>query len=151
MSIIICHECGKEMSNAAKSCPNCGAPNKIVSENKKDGAKLIVFVVVALVLISAAIVWYASQNPDIDKTTYNLGKQAIEITDDYLDGIISGGEARHKLDNVHERLKNNDDTETLLVSIDITLISSGIFLGEPDTEIVARRNKLAEKLKIKKR
>jgi RNA polymerase subunit RPABC4/transcription elongation factor Spt4 len=32
MALRTCKECGKEYSNSAKSCPNCGAknPNRIV-------------------------------------------------------------------------------------------------------------------------
>jgi uncharacterized membrane protein YvbJ len=28
MSLISCNECGKEISDKASSCPNCGAPTK---------------------------------------------------------------------------------------------------------------------------
>ena len=33
MALIICPECGKEYSNRAKNCPNCGCPTE---ENDSD-------------------------------------------------------------------------------------------------------------------
>ena len=30
MSMIICEECGKEFSDKAPSCPNCGCPNQTI-------------------------------------------------------------------------------------------------------------------------
>lgn len=36
MSLIICSECGKEYSDKANACPNCGCPTNAVSENKYD-------------------------------------------------------------------------------------------------------------------
>ena len=35
MSLIICKECGKEISDKANTCPNCGAPNLNLSTNTK--------------------------------------------------------------------------------------------------------------------
>lgn len=39
MSLIICEECGKEFSDKASSCPNCGCPTK----SQKNESKLIVY------------------------------------------------------------------------------------------------------------
>ncbi len=36
MSLIICSACGKEYSDKANACPNCGCPTNAVSENKYD-------------------------------------------------------------------------------------------------------------------
>lgn len=36
MSLIICSECGKEYSDKASACPNCGCPTSAVSEKKYD-------------------------------------------------------------------------------------------------------------------
>ena len=30
MALIKCPECGREISDQAKACPNCGIPNKII-------------------------------------------------------------------------------------------------------------------------
>ena len=34
MSLIKCYECGKEISDKAISCPNCGAPTNLDSDKK---------------------------------------------------------------------------------------------------------------------
>ena len=38
MALIICPECGKEVSTAADSCPHCGYP---IKNNKKKKKKLV--------------------------------------------------------------------------------------------------------------
>ena len=38
MALIKCYECGKEISDKAPSCPQCGAP-KLVAANKGSGSK----------------------------------------------------------------------------------------------------------------
>lgn len=43
MALIACTECGKEVSDKASSCPNCGAPiseNSSVSLNPQSHAKV---------------------------------------------------------------------------------------------------------------
>ena len=47
MALIKCEECGNEISENAKICPNCGAKNKI--REKKDN--IIIAVLVPLFLI----------------------------------------------------------------------------------------------------
>lgn len=44
MALIECPECGKEVSDQAKNCPNCGHPIPIsnyTNQNSKDSSKLI--------------------------------------------------------------------------------------------------------------
>ena len=36
MALISCHECGKEISDSASSCPGCGAPIGLVQPKKGD-------------------------------------------------------------------------------------------------------------------
>ena len=35
MALINCHECGKQISDAAPSCPACGAPKRQSAKDKK--------------------------------------------------------------------------------------------------------------------
>lgn len=58
MALIKCSECGKEISNKAKTCPNCGAPVKLddlkqeVSWGKAIGIIVgILFVILGLFLM----------------------------------------------------------------------------------------------------
>lgn len=40
MALIICSECGKEFSNKAASCPNCGCPiEEIIKEESLDNSQ----------------------------------------------------------------------------------------------------------------
>lgn len=39
MALIICPECGKEFSDKAKACPNCGCPVEIALQNQKSDAE----------------------------------------------------------------------------------------------------------------
>jgi len=36
MALIECHECGKEISDSAASCPSCGAPVRVKQHKKGD-------------------------------------------------------------------------------------------------------------------
>lgn len=41
MALIICTECGKEFSDKAPACPNCGCPNIPPHEENKEKTKLV--------------------------------------------------------------------------------------------------------------
>lgn len=43
MALIKCEECGKEISENAVSCPNCGAKNKNNKDGASSGVKAICF------------------------------------------------------------------------------------------------------------
>ena len=45
MALIKCPECGKEISDAAESCPNCGYPIK------GQQLKTVLFIVVGIILV----------------------------------------------------------------------------------------------------
>ena len=50
MALIKCHECGKEISDKAKCCPNCGYGNKKIS------IKAIIFIIITITIF--IIVWF---------------------------------------------------------------------------------------------
>ena len=47
MSLIKCRECGKEISDKAKSYPHCGSPTFLAEENI-DNLKSIAFIVLII-------------------------------------------------------------------------------------------------------
>ena len=58
MSLIKCPECGKEISDKAKTCPNCGIP-------LKNRTKLIIAMVITIIMILivvGCVVWYQTKN-----------------------------------------------------------------------------------------
>lgn len=66
MALIKCSECGKEVSDKANSCPNCGAPikedeiKKEINAGIKIGKKfaIILIVTLSLIIIGAFIFGY---------------------------------------------------------------------------------------------
>jgi len=55
MALIQCKECGKEISDTAVSCPNCGAKNKNNNEGATTGLKVICFLIPLIGIIIFAI------------------------------------------------------------------------------------------------
>lgn len=55
MALIKCNECGKEISDTAVSCPNCGAKNKNNNEGATTGLKVICFLIPLIGIIIFAI------------------------------------------------------------------------------------------------
>lgn len=57
MALVECQECGKRISNSAKSCPNCGAKTKASKRtsisNKRNLAVLAVLLVVYVAIVYA--------------------------------------------------------------------------------------------------
>lgn len=55
MALIKCKECGKEISENAISCPNCGAKSKNNNEEASTGLKVICFLIPLIGIIIFAI------------------------------------------------------------------------------------------------
>ena len=66
MALIKCSECGKEVSDKAKTCPNCGNPtqNKKFDVDKEMSAlkKFLIFIIVLMAIGLIAFVFFQSQN-----------------------------------------------------------------------------------------
>lgn len=74
MSLVACHECGKDVSTEAKVCPSCGAAVKHVAPPG-------VFKTLALFfagLFGCFFVW-ALFNPDPDQDEKNRRRHAIKL------------------------------------------------------------------------
>lgn len=49
MALVKCKECGKEISDQATSCPNCGCP---IAKNKNDNTIIkILFLIIGIILL----------------------------------------------------------------------------------------------------
>jgi zinc-ribbon domain len=66
MALIACSECGKEISDKATACPNCGVPIKKTVEKKKEGVGCLSFIVVAAVL--AVLLAFCGQQAEREDT-----------------------------------------------------------------------------------
>lgn len=95
----------------------------------------------------------------------SIGKQAVSVVDDYLDGKLTYDEADEKLDGLKSDMQYVDDlpqddehkAADFGISTDITLISHDLLIDNVDNtsesydELVDRRNALAEEVGEKKR
>ena len=150
MALIKCSECGKEISNTAKSCPNCGFTIK--------KSKAWLYIVGGLFVLLLVFILTREYKPlNMDREVYNLGISALQITDDYLDAKITNKEARNRLDDISSRLDRIDGTESLLVRTKIfnidtyILLSDGMFSTSSASDVTESRNSLAEYLNKRKR
>ena len=64
MSLISCPECGKEISNTAKICPNCGLKLKQVKIPKK---LIITLIASFLIVVLGTSIIFLSQKPNYEK------------------------------------------------------------------------------------
>lgn len=58
MAMIKCPECGKEISNKAKTCPNCGRDMKWLSKRIVFIIKLIVAIIIGIMALFFGINLY---------------------------------------------------------------------------------------------
>jgi hypothetical protein len=111
-------------------------------------------ILVAIVIFSLTMKSNRNVPSKLSHEVYNLGVEALNITDQYLDREIDTDEARDELSDIRDRIdlvKNlNNDENVLYIDSNILMISSSI-LNDNQAEILDFRNDLAYELKIKKR
>ena len=182
MALIKCPECGKEVSDKATSCPQCGFPLSAAISSpslghpspspsnppatKKDGLKRVLRVLIpsaisiSFVLIFLVLCIRALNGPSLSSRAASLGKDAISITDDYLNGSISKTSATSKLDDVLNKIDmlNEDSSaasKALRFSTEVFLLSSAIRNDDGSSEsydkILERRNDVADIIGVRKR
>ena len=84
MALIKCPECGKEISDTAKSCPNCGYEIKKQKSNIKKKPIVITGVIVAIVLVTLLIIQNNRYKEDSSPFyTMKSGTKMKEIHDLY--------------------------------------------------------------------
>lgn len=105
--MIKCPECGKEISDKAATCPNCGAPIGNVSQGtpaqpnfgqyngpaqqppkKKKHKGLKIFLIILVILVVLFIIAIASSNGGTDTSSIDTSKLEY-ITDDQIDSVYS--------------------------------------------------------------
>lgn len=87
MALIICPECGKEYSDQAAACPNCGCPNKnkvssqpVVEKEKESkgiSPKIIIGIVAAVILIVVGVILTTRTPVKLDETE-SLAAECVE-------------------------------------------------------------------------
>ena len=104
MALIICPECGKQVSNKAKSCPNCGIEiannpeilntprpsNEGTSTLRKTNRWVVPFVIILAVLTTLVFAWlFLVKNPQSQKFTEN-NIESLEVTPNSVGPIFLG-------------------------------------------------------------
>ncbi|MEE1493108.1 MAG: zinc ribbon domain-containing protein [Massilioclostridium sp.] len=95
MALIICPECGKEVSNQAKTCPNCGYSMNTSTLKSKSYKKRILISIFSLAIIILIILVFILINQKQKEFTFrqvNLGmtQQQVIIAEDQLDDSKNG-------------------------------------------------------------
>lgn len=111
MALINCPECGKEVSDKAKSCIHCGYPinvkkiktNDEIIEHSKQKKKIIMIVFIIIIILGIGIGIFSYNYNISGKKEVN---QAIEILTDYKSGVISSETAKNRLDLIANTLEN---------------------------------------------
>lgn len=160
--LINCPECGKEISETAKKCPNCGFKQK-TKKNKASMKQWIIAGVAIIGVVSLVIYlllpYLPNQKPDdISDEVYDVGCASVKVIDRYLDREISGDDASERLEELHDEIKHIDDKPgDGLVSIKISFLKSLLWQADSDilstsrSDVLKERNELAEYLNIEKR
>lgn len=104
MALIKCPECGKEISDKVKICPNCGYPNP--GKNKKVISKtvFIKFVIIVAVLIGiiAAILALINSNPEKKYLSLFRSAKYEDATEFYKENIEGNSEMYSKIENTQK-------------------------------------------------
>lgn len=71
MPLINCHECNKEISDSAKTCPHCGAPTKMpqpkMKKRKTGFFTWFIVGILSLLFISAIYNGYSARQAEVEK------------------------------------------------------------------------------------
>lgn len=113
MALIECPECGKEYSDTAKSCPNCGYVerktfSKVENWKRNDGIqKLIIFLGVVVILVAIVIGYRIRvENVKMSKSARTTAKEVIKLIDKYLEDDMSGEKLRDLLKGYEDDIDN---------------------------------------------
>ena len=105
--IINCPECNKDISHTSKKCIHCGYVLK--KSNKKPFIITACIILVVGLLILAITQCHGVRPGDVSRDVYNLGVDAIKITDKYMSGNMDFDDARKKLINIESKIETNAD------------------------------------------
>lgn len=127
--------------------------------------KRLILLVLAIVVFATVLSGCGGSKVKCSAKAISVGKQAISVVDDYLDGNISYYTADSKLDELYDDMEYANDlpyddeyrTADLFVRWDISLCESDLVLdwvkctSESYNNLIDSRNKLAEEIGEKKR
>lgn len=156
MALIKCNECGKDISDQATTCPNCGAKTEI-AENIKQNTKQIIKILsfLLLIVISFIIVIYSinANNPIIQ-----YKKEAIEILNNLKSRDISVQQAKSEIGALQKEFENayidkikdtsNNSVTYYCFNLCLSTIETSLYLDSISTGITnVKINEYIEQIK----
>lgn len=111
--------------------------------DRKQKIKYLSILLLVVMVISLLLFLFTNCNSKpsgISDETYRVGSKAIEVVDDYLDYDLSRDDAYDRLVEIGSR------SSAGAISVNIKSIYVGLSTDMPDSVILDRRNKLAEKI-----
>lgn len=123
MALIKCEECGKEISEQASICPNCGAKTDIAKKQKEN---IITALIIAVLILIIGLFIFANRK---DKFFNKYVTETVEILEEYRENKITSDFAVRELYSIKceieeraEKIKDEsekryDDYTTLLINI----------------------------------
>ena len=128
MALIVCKECGQEMSENAKVCPHCGNPNN--KDNKKKEYFILGICIALIILIIIGGIFSIRSA----STTYKYSRATIKVLEQYKNDEIDEEEAMEKLDKLGDELdeiqKEEDSSKLLSLELDISSIHADFLLDK---------------------
>ena len=126
MALIKCKECGKEISDQSKTCPNCGAKTE-TSIHKKHNVIILLVVVIIIGIIGTSIYFIKSNNP-----LYKYSQEAIKVLKNYKQNknIITIDELSQEIIDIQYEFnsthKIDDNLKYSIFSNDLGIMASSI-------------------------
>lgn len=111
MALINCPECGKEVSEQAKICPNCGYKIK----RMKSSVKLLVDIIILAVIAIAGYIFVDNLHlkpRNVSQQVYDAGVEMVNIADQVLKGKLTQSEASEKADRAYEKAESVEAEST---------------------------------------
>lgn len=163
MALIKCSECGKEISNLAKHCTNCGFPlaeeksqiSVKAVEKKTNYAEILkkykypligclVFILGVIAAIINIAPNYGVKPDNMSEESYECGIQALDYLDKYMAGEIDQETCYFYLDMLYTRsssIRNEGysgdssvSTYILLSSVSVLIDGNSIYVKTSDIE-----------------
>ena len=123
MALIKCEECGKEISDTAKVCVNCGVKTEIAKLKSKKLKKISIIALVIILVISGIIVIY--NNNDLVKSKNKAISLLKKYKNDQIDTPKLVDELEQLLNDVERLYEKEKD---LGKSIKLHGLSGDLFL-----------------------
>lgn len=120
MAMVSCKECGKEISDTAKTCINCGAKINHKKNNNKD---IVIGIVILVIFVIGLSTYYITTN--YSQSAHKYSKEAISVLRDYKDNKITSEKVKSEIKSLSykankESEEKKEDTKLYLVSLKIS-------------------------------